>query len=158
MPIIHFSGWLKKMKRSSKMYSYNWNKRYITIENDAIQWRHSQEDECSAGSVELLNIERVYRMRALKSKRDNVFVIKSKQRTLCLMANSIKDCDQWIRAIQMQIDLREGGTFSGPRTSRNGRRKSDGGGSDKFEVSFVITTALVLIPRHKEKIAFRYCC
>jgi len=58
----------------------------------------------------------------------------------------------------MQIDLREGGTFSGPRTSRNGRRKSDGGGSDKFEVSFVITTALVLIPRHKEKIAFRYCC
>ena len=133
-PII-LSGWLRKMKHKSKIYSTDWNKRWVTIENGAILWRHSKDDDVT-GCIELQLVSDVYKVQSLNDSsyqsQRNIFVIKSKKRTLCLMAKNEEECEKWIRSIQLQTDLKSGGTASGPAVSKN-RRKSNGGG-DKFEV------------------------
>lgn len=70
--------------------------------------------------------------RRSSSNNAKILIIKTKERNLCLAAQNSDDCDRWYRAIQMQLDLREGGTVSGPRGTRN-RRQSNGGG-DKYKV------------------------
>lgn len=136
------SGWLQKMKRKgsgggTSVLSTNWNRRWVTIENDSLLWRHSKENEV-AGSIRLEHMSSVYKMKSLRSSSSkgggggSVFIVKSRKRNLCLMAKDDADCDRWVRAIQLQLDLREGGTASGPASSKN-RRKSNGGG-DKFEL------------------------
>jgi len=140
-PVI-LSGWLYKMKRKSTVYAGDWNRRWVVIQNEAISWKHSKEStEMVAGSIELSNIHRVYRIEPLtnnqrinkqsSSNRRKKFVIKSKTRSLCLMARSEEECDLWMRALQLQLDLKDGGTSSGPSGTKN-RRKSNGG-LDKYD-------------------------
>ena len=146
-PVL-FSGWLHKMKRRASgrggaVLISQWNKRWVTIENDCVLWRHSADvvDQV-AGSILLEHILSVYKMRSLRrsskggrnreDEGDVKFVIKSRKRVLCLMAKNSAGCDKWVRALQLQLDLRSGGTASGPPCNKN-RRKSEGGG-DKFEL------------------------
>ena len=157
-PII-VSGWLYKMRQKSMPFTPNWDKRWVVIQNDSISWRHSKGSEV-AGSIELTHIENVYKVKTLTKKNknnknrskagnevssakdesehndnvDRVFVISSKKRVLCLMGIKGDNCDKWIRGIQLQLDLRNGGTCSGPKSEKN-RRKSNGGG-DKYDVSY----------------------
>lgn len=131
-PVI-IAGWLGKMKRVPKLLA-RWNKRWVKIQDDAIQWRHSKDQAPAAGEIKLEDVDAVYKLNALKKKSSNntVLIVKSKRRNLCLMARSSEDCERWVRAIQMQLDLRDGGTVSGPKCARN-RRLSNGGG-DKYKV------------------------
>ena len=123
-----------------------WDKRWVLIQNEAISWRHSKKSEV-AGSIELSNIESIHKVKSLKcqenkgpTKQGNekadvrVFVLKSKKRTLCLMTGKGENCDKWVRAIQLQLDLRNGGTFSGPKNEKNQRKKT--GSGNKYDVSF----------------------
>ncbi len=146
MPII-LSGWLYKMRRRRKHTLFltpNWSKRWVVIQNDSLSWRHSKSSEV-AGSIDLRHVESIHKVQCLKKKRpwgdnkedvDRIFVIKSKKRALCLMTIGSQDgCDKWIRALELQLNLMNGGTFSGPRTEKN-RRKSNGlGDKDKYDVS-----------------------
>lgn len=148
MPII-LSGWLYKMRRrrnQTLLFTPNWNKRWVVIQNDSLSWRHSKSSEV-AGSIDLRHVESIHKVQCLKKKRsvpwndkkedvDRIFVIKSKKRALCLMTiGSHEGCDKWIRALELQLNLMNGGTFSGPRNEKN-RRKSNGlGDKDKYDVS-----------------------
>lgn len=149
-PVI-IAGWLGKMKRSPKLLS-RWNKRWVTIQDDAIQWRHFKEQDLEAGEIKLEDVDRAYKLNTLKhnhrfnggrgSSNDNnstILIVRSKKRNLCLMARSNDDCDRWVRAIQMQLDLRDGGTVSGPKCTRN--RRSSNGGGDKYEVCFRVSAS-----------------
>jgi len=133
-PII-ISGWLKKLKRRSRLFLPDWNARWVTVQNDRIFWRHSKHIEV-AGLIELEHVTSVYRLNVLGNTHDkrHIFVIRSRKRTLCLMTETESECEKWVRAIQMQLDLRRGGTSSGPPGVKN-RRKSNGGG-DRFTVRF----------------------
>lgn len=134
-PII-ISGWLHKMKRQSTVFSADWNKRYVVIQNNALSWKHAKESEI-AGSIDLDNVQNVkmiYNERIQKKgEQPRSFVVKTSNRTLCLMANNQSDCEKWVRLIQMQLDLNSGGTSSGPGGKKN-RRKNNGAQGDKFEV------------------------
>ena len=152
-PII-MSGWLQKMKRRARgNYSTDWNKRWITIQNQAISWRHSKDSDVVSGSIDIQYITDVYKIPALNkkkrkktSKKNNslikneesdskVFMIKSsrKRRVLCLMAKNEGECEKWVRAIQIQLDLRDGGTSLGPPSSNAIRNKPKGNG-DRYDV------------------------
>lgn len=137
-PVV-IAGWLEKMKRAPKLLTTQWNKRWVTVQDDSIQWRHSKSEVPAAGRIKLEDVDMVYKLNALKpSNRFNgrrnstILIVKSKKRNLCLMARSSEDCDRWVRAIQMQLDLRDGGTVSGPKCRRN--RRSSNGGGDKYKV------------------------
>ena len=142
-------GWLGKMKRHPRLLSSNWNKRWIVLSSDALEWRHAKDSEAS-GSIKLDDVEKVYKLNSLRNTaakkakgsantastcNSTVLIVKTAERNLCLAARSREECDRWFRAIQMQLDLREGGTVSGPLSARN-RRLSNGGG-DKYTVSRV---------------------
>ena len=149
--ICILEGSLAKMKRQPKLLTSRWNKRWIMLTNDALEWRHSTHGD-ARGRIKLDDVEKIYKLKSLsnKTKHDStnsnaakkrrgssfnnakILIIKTKERNLCLSAQSGEDCDRWYRAIQMQLDLREGGTVSGPRGTRN-RRQSNGGG-DKYKV------------------------
>ena len=146
-------GWLGKMKRHPRLLSSNWNKRWIVLSSDALEWRHAKDSEAS-GSIKLGDVEKVYKLNSLRNtaakgsaktaSNDTVLIVKTAERNLCLAARSSEECDRWFRAIQMQLDLREGGTVSGPRPRRlaavsaRNRRLSNGGG-DKYTVSKLTT-------------------
>ena len=148
-PVI-IAGWLGKMKRAPKLLT-RWNKRWVTIQDGAIQWRHSKDQDPAAGEIKLENVDRAYKLNALKqnnrfnsssnsnssNNNNTVLIVRSKKRNLCLMARSNEDCDRWVRAIQMQLDLRDGGTVSGPRCTRN--RRSSNGGGDKYKVCLCVS-------------------
>jgi hypothetical protein len=128
------SGWLKKRKQQDNFLLPNWNQRWVSVQNDRILWRHSKDIEL-AGIVELQHVESVYKVEILEdvsSNKGRIFVVKSRKKTICFMAPSESECDRWVRCIQLQLDLRNGGTALGPPTVKN-RRKSNGGG-DHFEV------------------------
>jgi len=128
---IHLSGWLNKKKSISRIYSTSWNRRWMSIENDMLCWRQS-ENRKNCRSIKLKEIEKVYALKQLKNgTKTYVFVVKSKRRTLCLMAKSSQDCMRWVKALQMQLDLRSGGTSSGPRSNKNCKQINNDG--DKFE-------------------------
>lgn len=137
------SGWLKKRKQKDNFLFPNWSKRWVCVQNDCIQWRHSKEIE-HADIVELQHVESVYKVEILdgSTKKGRIFVIRSRKKTTCFMAQSESECDRWVRCIQLQLDLRKGGTILGPPTAKN-RRKSNGGG-DHFEVS-ICTNQIHLI-------------
>ena len=133
-PIILLSGWLNKMKRRSKLYG-DWNKRWVTLEHDCIVWRHGnnhtsnhikETKKKSGGRIELAHVDSILVLKTHTKSSQKVFVIKSSfyQRNLCLMAKTSTDCDKWVRAIQLQMDLQSGGTFSGPACTKNHRRRS----------------------------------
>jgi len=121
----------------------------VVLSNDALEWYHSKDGEVR-GCIKLDDVEKVYKLKSLgntkytsSSARGNanknnatVLIVKTTERNLCLAAKSREDCDRWHRAVLMQLDLREGGTVSGPRGTRN-RRRSNGGG-DKYKVSTII--------------------
>jgi len=119
-PII-LSGWLYKMKRKSNVFG-KWGKRWIVIQNESISWRHSKNSEV-AGSIDIEHISSVYKVKDLREKRENknnggpldsirgpgqerMFVVKSRKRVLCLMAQTSQDCDRFVRGIQLQLDLK----------------------------------------------------
>ena len=144
--ICILEGSLAKMKRQPKLLTSRWNKRWIMLTNDALEWRHSTHGD-ARGRLKLDDVEKIYKLKAKhgstnsnaakKRRRSSsniakILIIKTKERNLCLAAQNSDDCDRWYRAIQMQLDLREGGTVSGPRGTRN-RRQSNGGG-DKYKV------------------------
>ena len=156
-PIV-ISGWLYKMRRRSKIFT-PWDKRWVVIQNDSISWRHSKTSEV-AGSIDLAHVDKIYKIRSLKKKKkkkkdgtenknnrndntDRIFVLKSRQRTLCLMTRKEEGCDKWVRAVQLQLDLRNGGTFSGPKHEKNERKSIRG--RDKYEVSSSSQTNLCSI-------------
>ena len=145
--ICILEGSLAKMKRHPKLFASKWNKRWIMLTNDALEWRHSQHGD-ARGRIKLDDVEKIYKLKAKhgstksnaakkrrrsSSNNAKILIVKTKERNLCLAAQNSDDCDRWYRAIQMQLDLREGGTVSGPRGTRN-RRQSNGGG-DKYKVS-----------------------
>jgi hypothetical protein len=166
-PII-MTGWLYKMRKNNKFYTPTWDKRWVVIQNDSISWRHSKTSEVT-GSIDFSQVENVYKIHSLKKNKkednseqintnksdncDRIFVVKSRKRTLCLMTGKEERCDKWIRSIQLQLDLRNGGTFSGPRNEKN-RRRSNGGG-DKYEVSWIDYYFPVSL---HEKLAFVSTC
>ena len=129
------SGWLKKRKQKDNFLFPNWNQRWVSVQNDKILWKHSKDIEL-AGIVELQHVESVYKVEILDASpnKGRVFVIKSRKKTICFMALSESECERWVRSIQLQLDLRNGGTVQGPPTAKN-RRKSNGG-DDHFEVTF----------------------
>ena len=135
VPVI-ISGWLKKMRRKNTFYKPTWDKRFVAIQNGAISWRHSQESGVS-GSIPMNQVADVYKIEAVKRKTSHqsgkIFVVKSKKRNLCLRANDREECDKWVRIIQLQIDLFNGGTFAGPLNAKNQRKRN--GGGDKYDVS-----------------------
>lgn len=138
------SGWLYKMRRKSNIFAPTWDKRWVVIQNDSISWRHSKTSEV-AGSIDLSRVDKIYKIRSLKKKEkggrdkknnrhdnpDRIFVLNSRQRTLCLKTRKEEGCDKWVRSIQLQLDLRNGGTFSGPKNEKNGRKSTEG--RDKYE-------------------------
>lgn len=137
------------MRRKNSFFTPTWDKRWVVIQNDSISWRHSKT--CAvAGSIDISHLESIHKVKAIKklakdeevndksinkqfNDNDRILVLKSKKRILCLMTSNGKECDKWNRSIQLQMDLRSGGTFSGPQNEKN-RRKSNGG-RDKYEVS-----------------------
>ena len=134
------SGWLYKMKRQSTVFSADWNKRYVIIQNNALSWKHAKEAEI-AGSIDIDKIQKVKMINneKIQKKGDHSrsFVVKTSHRTLCLMANNQSECEKWVRVIQMQLDLKSGGTSSGPSGKKN-RRRSNGLQGNKFEVCHII--------------------
>lgn len=142
---------MAKMKRHPKLLTSRWNKRWIILTNDALEWRHSRHGD-ARGRIKLDDVGKIYKLKSLSNKTKHgstnsnaakkrkgtssnnatILIVKTKERNLCLSAQGGEDCDRWYRAIQMQLDLREGGTVSGPRGTRN-RRQSNGGG-DKYKV------------------------
>jgi hypothetical protein len=112
----------------------DWNKRWFTIEGDDLTWYHSNAGTDSAGSVKISSIKKVSLIKANKtattSQGTTTFVIKSATRSLFLRSETPADCSRWVRCIQMQMDLRSGGTAAGPKCKKN-QRESNGGG-DKF--------------------------
>mmetsp|Transcript_21563 Transcript_21563/g.32954 ORF Transcript_21563/g.32954 Transcript_21563/m.32954 type:complete len:290 (+) Transcript_21563:3895-4764(+) len=135
------SGWLKKKKQSSSIPGSKWNSRWFALEKDAFCWylgcRRSPKNNCPSGRILLSDIERVYRLAVVKEKHKNILIIRSKYRALCLKAKTSGDCERWIRSIQIQLDLRSGGTVSGPKSRKNSRIscKSTFDGGDKFELT-----------------------
>ena len=143
--ICILEGSMAKMKRHPKLLTGRWNKRWIMLTDDALEWRHSK-DGYARGRIKLDEVEKIYKLKSLSNKTAKkkrrgrgsssndatILIVKTKEKNLCLSAQSGEDCDRWYRAIQMQLDLREGGTVSGPRGTRN-RRRSNGGG-DKYKV------------------------
>ena len=131
--ICILEGSLAKMKRQPKLLTSRWNKRWIMLTNDALEWRHSTHGD-ARGRIKLDDIEKIYKLKSLSNKTKHgstisnaakkrrgsssnnatILIVKTKERNLCLSAQSGEDCDRWYRAIQMQLDLREGGTVSGP--------------------------------------------
>ena len=129
-PIL-LSGWLNKKKSVSRLYKPNWNRRWMSIENDMLCWRHS-ESKKNFNCLKLNDIHKVYAVGKLRSgKKVNMFVVKASRRIICLMAKNKHDCMRWVRAIQMQLDLSLGGTSSGPKSVKNSKRTKYSG--DKFE-------------------------
>eukprot|EP00518_Triparma_eleuthera_P016662 CAMPEP_0197553046 /NCGR_PEP_ID=MMETSP1320-20131121/8000_1 /TAXON_ID=91990 /ORGANISM="Bolidomonas sp., Strain RCC2347" /LENGTH=208 /DNA_ID=CAMNT_0043113759 /DNA_START=128 /DNA_END=751 /DNA_ORIENTATION=- len=125
--VVTTDGWLYKMKRSSQVISLSdWNKRYFTIEGDYLCWRHDKGGSPS-GSVKISDIK------SIKSIKQNktAFVVKAGERTLYLRSESASDADRWVRSIQLQVDLRTGGTSQGPKGAKNHRTTN--GGGDKYE-------------------------
>jgi len=144
IPLI-LSGWLYKMRRKNRGFSPIWDKRWVVIQNGAVSWRHSKGSEV-AGSIELSCVENIHKIKSLRRKKKKnlndshrkgngeiMFVLNSRKRTLCLRAKDDDDCDKWVRAIQLQLDLKSGGTFYGPPSGKKNRRKSIGGG-DKYDI------------------------
>ncbi|GMI32972.1 hypothetical protein TrCOL_g2968 [Triparma columacea] len=137
-PII-ISGWLWKLKRNPQAMSISdWNKRFFTIEGDYMYWHKTKGSERS-GKVKISDIKSVKivsnsRPITLPPKEDKnpTFLVKARERTLFLRSDRAKDVDRWVRMIQMQCDLRNGGTSQGPKCEKN-QKKSNGGG-DKFEL------------------------
>ena len=135
-PVI-ISGWLQKMKRQSNVFAADWNRRFVIIQNNALSWKHTEESEIT-GSINLNDIQEFkminYEKTQKTREKSRSFVLKTRNRALCLMASNQSDCEKWVRVIQMQLDLNSGGTSSGPSGKKN-RRKSVGGRNiDKFEV------------------------
>lgn len=143
--ICILEGSMAKMKRHPKLLTSRWNKRWVILTNDALEWRRHSKHGDARGRIKLDDVEKIYKLkshstnsnaamkrRGSSSSNAKILIVKTKERSLCLSAQSSKDCDRWCRAIQMQLDLRGGGTVSGPRGTRN-RRQSNGGG-DKYKV------------------------
>ena len=108
-PII-LSGWLYKMKRTSRAYTGDWNKRWMVIQNGALTRRHSKKKgEPVAGSISLSLIHSLYKIEPLdkvgKNDQARVLVVKSNKRSLCLMARSQDECDLWMRSLKLQLDF-----------------------------------------------------
>ena len=135
------SGWLKKKKQSSSIPGSKWNNRWLALEKDALCWylgcRRGPKNNFPSGRILLSDIERVYRLAVVKEKHKNILVIRSKYRALCLKAKTSGDCERWIRSVQIQLDLRSGGTVSGPKSRKNSRAscRSTFDGGDKFELT-----------------------
>jgi hypothetical protein len=132
------SGWLKKRKQKDNLILPNWSKRWVSVHKDRILWRHAKDIEL-AGILEFQHVESVYKVEILdgSSNKGQVFVVKSRKKTICFMAHSEAECERWVRSIQLQLDLRNGGTSQGPPSAKN-RRKSNGGGNH-FEVTWFPT-------------------
>ncbi|GMH68629.1 hypothetical protein TrRE_jg4654, partial [Triparma retinervis] len=67
-----------------------------------------------------------------KEDKNPTFLVKARERTLYLRSDRAADADRWVRMVQMQCDLRNGGTSQGPKCEKN-QKKTNGGG-DKFEL------------------------
>ncbi|GMI34042.1 hypothetical protein TeGR_g5619, partial [Tetraparma gracilis] len=91
-----------------------------------------------AGSVKVSDIKKVSMIKPKASpggappEAATTFVVKASSRSLFLKADTPADCSRWVRCMQMQMDLRSGGTAAGPKCKKN-QRESNGGG-DKFEI------------------------
>lgn len=136
-PNVLISGWILKRKRSKSVIGFKWNKRWFAVESDNLVWylgkRRSSKTSFPSGSIPLDEIQQIYKLNTVTEKEQHVFVVKARKQSLCLGAKSSGDCDKWVRLIQMQLDLRSGGTVSGPKSAKN-RRVSNGGG-DNLDVS-----------------------
>mmetsp|Transcript_63400 Transcript_63400/g.76222 ORF Transcript_63400/g.76222 Transcript_63400/m.76222 type:complete len:203 (+) Transcript_63400:53-661(+) len=172
--VVSISGWLKKKKRKTHIYSTNWSRRWFTVENDIIFWRHRQpplhmlHDKTKeygrirpstttkaphAGFIDLNDVKEIYKLKTLNIRKDidAIFIVKSKTRDLCLMADSIQTRDRWVRGLQMLIDLKSGGTSSGPKGAKN-RRLSNGGGDKYTYIEKQISTSRDEITALKAKL------
>ncbi|GMH48196.1 hypothetical protein TL16_g00234 [Triparma laevis f. inornata] len=126
--IITTEGFLFKMKRSAQVIKLSdWNRRYFTIEGDYLCWRHANDRSKPSGSVKISDIKGIKTIKQNKC----AFVVKAGERTLYLRSETAGDADRWVRSIQMQVDLRTGGTSQGPKGEKNQRRSN--GGMDKFD-------------------------
>ncbi|GMH89731.1 hypothetical protein TrST_g9849 [Triparma strigata] len=126
--VITTEGYLFKMKRSAQVIKLSdWNRRYFTIEGDYLCWRHANDRSTPSGSVKISDIKSIKTIKQNKC----AFVVKAGERTLYLRSETAGDADRWVRSIQMQVDLRTGGTSQGPKGEKNRRRSN--GGMDKFD-------------------------
>lgn len=116
------------MNRSAQVIKLSdWNRRYFTIEGDYLCWRHANDRSKPSGSVKISDIKGIKTIKQNKC----AFVVKAGERTLYLRSETAGDADRWVRSIQMQVDLRTGGTSQGPKGEKNQRRSN--GGMDKFD-------------------------
>ena len=142
---ILISGWLYKQKHSKPKIGFKWNKRWFLIESGCLSWYHRKKGSVDkkifpSGCIRLDDILRVYKIAKVTEKELNVFVVKSKKRSLCLSTKTSGDCDKWVKAIQMQMDLRSGGTVSGPKSAKNSRVSNGGGDNlDVSSINFIFT-------------------
>mmetsp|Transcript_6424 Transcript_6424/g.18116 ORF Transcript_6424/g.18116 Transcript_6424/m.18116 type:complete len:578 (-) Transcript_6424:1704-3437(-) len=119
--IIPLSGYLWKMKRSQKMVTPAWNKRWFTIDNDALNWYKSKSSETPSGQIPLLSITKVAKFEKGQTGA-NSFIIKAKSRSLLLRAATPGEVNKWVGGVNLQIDLRKGGTIQGPPCKKNQRK------------------------------------
>lgn len=109
-----------------------WNKRFFTVENDALTWRQNEKSPDVPRSIPLTEITQAYKLKTRDKSFRARIIVRSTRKTLCLKASSDKDCERWVKALQMQLDLRDGGTAAGPEGVKN-RRKLSSSGSDIYE-------------------------
>jgi len=69
-------------------------------------------------SVKIVNSSR----QQLGEERNSTFLVKARERTLYLRSERAPDADRWVRMIQMQVDLRNGGTSQGPKCEKVRRK------------------------------------
>lgn len=141
---VVIAGWLSKMKRIPSFLT-QWDKRWMTIENGALNWRQEKAD-CTAGCLALDSSSSVYTVKLSRSNplrlanSNSIFMVKSKKRNLRLKARSREDCDRWVRVIQMQIDLQAGRAAS-RNPSPKKRHLKNSCDTNKFEVSMLYTSS-----------------
>lgn len=119
--IIPLSGYLWKMKRSQSMLAPAWNKRWFTVEDDHLNWYKAKGQPSPSGRIPLLSITRIKRLPAGESGMHS-FSIKSTERSLLLRAQTPGEAGKWVSGVELQINLRRGGTFLGPPTRKNAKK------------------------------------
>lgn len=106
------SGYLWKMKREKKTVVPQWSKRWFSIEGRNLKWYRASNSEAASGSIDLRNITGAFRFEA-GGKGVFSFAVYCSERSLLLRASNVAEMKMWLRAIQMQADLANGGNGTG---------------------------------------------
>jgi len=106
-----FSGYLWKMKKIKKTVVPQWAKRWYSIEGRHLRWYNSPTSELS-GEIELADVSGVSRFES-GEKGVFSFMVACPDRNLLLRASSAAEMKMWVRALQMQANLANGGNGMG---------------------------------------------